>query len=79
MFVYYLDTHALVNFDTENCSSIVPLKRVERQDGLCDGDPCKVTWSNSKKYNATIICSGIRFIKSIGPRGNLLFVMVLRI
>ena len=64
---FYLDTHALVNFDTENSLSIVPLKWVERQDGLRDGDPCKVTWSNGKKYNATFICSDIVFIKNIRP------------
>ena len=52
------DTHALVHFECENSSSIVPLKRVERQDGLCDGNLCSVIWSNNKKYPGILICSG---------------------
>lgn len=52
------DTHGLVHFECENSSSIVPLKRVERQDGLCDGDLCSVIWSNNKKYPGILICSG---------------------
>ena len=54
----FLDTHALIHFDKENSSSIVPLNLVEREDNLHAGNLCTVLWSNKKKYTGKLICSG---------------------
>ena len=56
--VAFLDTHALIHFDKDNSSSIVPLSRVQREEeNLHAGNLCTVLWSN-KKYAGKLICSG---------------------
>ena len=54
----FVDTHALVQFIEDNTSSIIPLKRVENNKELFEGDSCFVRWSNGKGYGGTLICSG---------------------
>ena len=60
MLLAFLDTHALIHFDEENSSSIVPLSQVVREDtgNLYAGHLCAVLWSNKKKYTGKLICSG---------------------
>ena len=53
-----LDTHALVHFNEDNTSAIVPIKRLEKEDNLTTGHQCSVLWSN-KKYSGILMCSGI--------------------
>ena len=56
--VAFLDTHALIHFDKDNSSSIVPLSRVQREEEkLHAGSLCTVLWSN-KKFSGKLICSG---------------------
>ena len=47
--ILFVDTHALVQFDEENASSIVPLQQMEKNREL---------WSDRKKYGGTLICLG---------------------
>ena len=57
--IIYLDTHALVNFEVDNSTSIVPLKRVIKTDNLSSGELCNVVWSNQKKYVGTLMYLGM--------------------
>ena len=43
-----VDTHALVHFNDEYTSSIVPLKHLEKQEDLFAGEGCCVIWSDKK-------------------------------
>ena len=47
-----------MQFNEDYASSIVPLGRVEKNEDLREGDACFVQWSNRKRYDATLICSG---------------------
>ena len=58
-FNFPIDTHALVYFQEEQLSSIVPIKHVEKKEDLCAGENCYVIWSDNKKYFGTLIFSGI--------------------
>ena len=53
------DTHVLVYFQKDDSTSIIPMKRMEQKDGLNVGDKCNVTWSNNKKYEGTVMFSGM--------------------
>lgn len=57
MIFHILDTHALINFEEDNSTSIVPLKRVIKTDNLSVGESCHVVWSNQKKYVGTLMYS----------------------
>ena len=59
---FILDTHGLVHFEDEEKSSIVPLKRIDKMDGMHIGDTCFVVWSDKKRYKGKLIFSGIVFI-----------------
>lgn len=52
------DTHLLVQFCSEDSTSIVPIKRVKMEENLSVGDECDIVWSNNKVYRATVMCSG---------------------
>ena len=56
--VLYTDTHALVNFQDEDTSSIVPVNRTDKMEELSLGDMCFVTWSDRKKYKGTLLFAG---------------------
>ena len=49
----------LVHFESDDSTSIIPMKRLERKDELSVGGRCCITWSNNKKYEGTIMFSGI--------------------
>lgn len=50
-----LDTHALVQFDEENSIAVVGVRRfITKDDGKI-----LVTWHDGKKYEATVILTGI--------------------
>ena len=57
----YADTHALVYFLDERKTSIVPLKRVDKKDGMRTGEACDVMWSDKKRYQGTLIFTGTTF------------------
>ena len=57
-------THALVHFQDEDTSSIVPVKRIDKGEGLSLGELCNVTWSDRKKYMGTLLFAG-NFIESL--------------
>ena len=54
----FVGTHALVHFQDEDRSSIVPLKCIDKVEELSVGDSCFVTWSDSKKYFVTLLLAG---------------------
>ena len=54
-----LDTHVLVDFNEDNTSAIVPIKRLEKVDNLTTGQQCSVLLSNKKKYPGILMCSGV--------------------
>ena len=54
----FVGTHALVHFQDEDISSIVPVKRIDKVEELSDGDSCFVTWSDRKKYFGTLLLAG---------------------
>jgi len=56
-------THALVHFQDEDTSSIVPVKRIDKGEGLSLGELCNVTWSDRKKYMGTLLFAG-NFVES---------------
>ena len=64
VYIFYVDTHALVHFVDEDKTSIVPLRRLDKKDDLCTGDTCSVAWTDKKKYQGTLIFSGIFLIVS---------------
>ena len=51
-------THALVHFQDEDRSSIVPVKCIDKVEELSVGDSCFVTWSDRKKYFGTLLLAG---------------------
>lgn len=53
-----LDTHALIHFNGDNTSAIVPINRLKKEDNLTAGQQCSVIWSNKKKYPGVLMCSG---------------------
>ena len=58
--INFIDTHALVQFyDDDYETGIVPLKRVERNQELYEGDACFVLWSDMRRYSGIFICSGM--------------------
>ena len=63
-----LDTHALVHFNEDNTSAIVPIKRLVKEDNLTTGHQCSVLWSNRKKYAGTLVCSGILSVHDVCHR-----------
>ena len=60
--IHLTDTHALVYFDSEERSSIVPLKRLEKRDDLFVGESCFVIWSDNKRYSGTLLCAGMQIL-----------------
>ena len=50
--------HALVQFDEDHSSSIIPLNRVQKVEELYEGGSCIVQWSDKKRYAGLLICSG---------------------
>ena len=51
-------THALVEFVEEECTGVVPLKRINGNGGGFEaGDKVTVHWSNGKKYPAVFLLS----------------------
>ena len=58
LYIQHTDTHALVQFDEDHSSSIIPLNRVQKVEELCEGGSCKVQWSDKKRYGCILICSG---------------------
>ena len=55
---YFSDTHSLVKFLDEDCTSIAPVARIEKKDDLEYNGSCKVKWSNNKLYHAFPLFSG---------------------
>ena len=49
----------LVQFQDEDTSAIVLIKRLKRKDYLKIGDECEVTWSDKKIYPGLVVFSGI--------------------
>lgn len=49
----------LVQFQDEDTSAIVPIKRLKKKDHLKIGDECEVTWSDKKVYSGLVVFSGI--------------------
>ena len=56
------DTHVLVQFQDEDTSAIVPIKRLKRKDCLKIGEECKVTWSDKKIYSGLVVFSGMSWV-----------------
>lgn len=53
-------THALVRFEDEECSAVIPLGRVmDMTSSLKKGDNIQVLWDNRKQYAAKFLLSGI--------------------
>ena len=48
-----------MQFQEEDKSGIVPIKRLKPKDVLRVGEECEVIWSDRKVYFGVIICSGM--------------------
>ena len=46
-------------FLDERKTSIVPLKRLVKKLGMRTGDQCDILWSDKKKYQGTLIFTGM--------------------
>jgi len=51
-------THALVEFEEEECTAVVPLHRIFGLKDYVEGEAMSVLWNNKKEYRATFIVSG---------------------
>ena len=43
----------------EECTAIVPVRRIERKEVVEYGGSCKVKWSNDRIYHAFLLFSGM--------------------
>ena len=49
----YLGTHALIRFDDEETTTVIPVQRIKQVNSKFE-----VIWSNKKWYKASLILSG---------------------
>ena len=60
--LYFSDTHALVKFLDEDCTSIVPVAWIEKKDDIEHNGSSKVKWSNNNLYYAFLLFSGAWYL-----------------
>ena len=53
-------THALVYFNEEDCTSVIPFNKLQSKNE----DKCEVVWKRGQRYSATIIVGGKESLNS---------------